>query len=153
MTILEYTKQYSANFDWFLVLLKDLGFTDDEIMTKFIVSKQRIYGARKRLEPILSVLPTISARKDMRDPDVQTIIEAFQTAFGTTNVTKYDRWSAKRLHAKYGAANVIKVINALAPLTGEKFAPVVNSVQELETKLVSVSKFLNTKSNEITIDL
>lgn len=153
MTFLEYAKEYH-NFDVFLVLVDNAGYTNEEIMEKFDVSKTRIYNAKTRLAPILKMLETAEPpRKDMRNKDVQTIIEAFTKAFGTTKVSAPDRWAAKRLHVKYGADEVAKVIQALASRGGDQFAPVVNSVSELENKWVSVGKFLSNQTTRGMIEL
>lgn len=152
MTLLEYAKAYH-NFDIYLVLMDDAGYTDVEIMDKFSVSKQGIYNARKRLEPIIASLSGLaSPKRDLRNKDVQTIVEAFMTAFGTTKTTLHDRYAAKRLHGKYGAQNVATIIQALASHPG-KFAPTVNSVYELENKWVSVGKYLQSESNTGVMEL
>lgn len=142
MRFLDYAKTYH-NFDVFLVLLDDADYTDEAIMSTFEVSKQRIYDARKRLDPVIKSLETVNEyKRDMRDPNVQSIVEAFSAAFGTTKVSRTDRFAAKRLHVKHGADNVVKIINALANKSDNKFAPTVNSVTQLEEKLVSIVKFL-----------
>lgn len=153
MTFLDYSKQYH-NFDIFLVLLDDAGYSDEEITSKFQVSKQRIYDARKRLDPIFKALEQVDPyKRDMRNPDVQSIIEAFSEAFGTTKSSQYDRYSAKRLHSKLGAESIIKVIKALAAHGGDKYAPTINNVSQLEDKWVQVGKFLRTKSEQGVIEL
>jgi predicted DNA-binding protein YlxM (UPF0122 family) len=153
MKFLDYAKQYH-NFDVFLVLVDDAGLTDEDIMAKFEVSKQRIYDARKRLEPVFKALEQVDGyKRDPRDPNIQSIVDAFSEAFGTTKSSKWDRFAAKRLHVKYQAPEVVKLINALANATGDKFAPSVNNVAQLEEKLPQVVKFLQTKSENVMIDL
>lgn len=76
------------------------------------------------------------------DPDVNAIIDTFQEYFGTTKATKYDRFAAKRLAKKHTAKTVCEVIMALSQTTRYKFAPVVNSVSQLENKWVSVIRYL-----------
>lgn len=151
MTTLDYAKQYHS-FDVFLVLLDDAGYTDEEIMTKFEVPKQRIYDARKRVEPILEALKQVDPyKRDLRNKDVQSIIEAFMTAFGTTKASEYDRYAAKRLHVKHGTENMIKVINSLAAHAGEQYCPSINSVTELENKLPSIIAYLKKQSGSMVV--
>lgn len=154
MKYLDYIKQYT-NFDNVLVLFDELGFTDEEIMTKLEVSKQTIYNAQKRQEPLITALAAIPEPKAVQygNPDINTIVEAFKQSFGTTAASRYDRFAAKRLAEKHGAENIVKVIQVLSQRAGAKFAPSVNSVSELEKKWVSVGKFLNNESNDVMIEL
>lgn len=151
MKFLDYAKQYH-NFDVFLVLMDDAGYTDDEIMEKYEVSKQRIYDARKRLEPVFKALEGVDPyKRDGRDKNIQSIVDAFSEAFGTTATSQYDRFAAKRLHVKHGAEGIIKVINALAANAGQQYCPSVNSVSEIEKKWVTILQFLKkqTTSNMV----
>ena len=75
-------------------------------------------------------------------PDINAIVLGFREAFGTTKTSKFDRFAANRLVKAYGPENVLNVIKALSGLQGQKFCPTVNSVSELETKWVSVGRFL-----------
>lgn len=147
MTFLEYAKQFH-NFDVVLMLVDEAGMTDEEIMTKFDVSKQRIYDAKKRLDPIIDALSDVSPRKDNRNKDIQHIIDAFETAFGTTKSNAYDRYAAKRLFVKYGE-DIINVINALANHGGEKYCPVVNNVAMLENKLPQIVAYLKQNNSQV----
>jgi predicted DNA-binding protein YlxM (UPF0122 family) len=146
MNLLDYTKQF-YNFNIFLVLLDDSGLTDDDIMTKFDVSKQRIYDARKQLEPLIKALETIDAKQDKRDPNIQLIINTFADCFGTTKSTAYDRYAAKRLHVKYTAPEIAKLIEALSNLMDDQYAPTVNSVVQFENKLPQIVKFVRSKTD------
>lgn len=74
--------------------------------------------------------------------DIDIVVEQFQETFGTTKVSRYDRWAANRLVAKYGSQTVAGVIKLLGQSMGEKYAPVVGSIVQLETKWVSVMNFL-----------
>lgn len=153
MTFLEFAKQYT-NFDIFLVLIDDAGYTDEEIMDKFEVSKPRIYDARKRLEPILAALSTIEPyRRDARDTNVQLIVDAFSEAFGTTKTSRLDRFAAKRLHVKYGCRDVVQAIKALANSADDQYVPVVNSVVQFENKLPQIIRFLKNKSGGSMVEL
>lgn len=154
MKYLDYLKQYT-NFDNVVVLFDELGFTDEEIMSKLEVSKQTIYNAQKRQEPLIKALSDVADPKAIQygNPDINTIVEAFKQAFGTTSASRFDRFAAKRLADKHGAENIVTVINALSSRAGAKFAPSVNSVSELEKKWVSVGKFLNNESNDVMIEL
>jgi len=82
------------------------------------------------------------------DADVDMIVEKFATTFGTTKTSKYDRFSAGRLANKYGSQAICGIIELLAKSQTEKFAPVTNSVVQLEEKLPSILNFLrNLKDN------
>jgi len=76
------------------------------------------------------------------DADVDKVVMAFTDAFGTTKVSKYDRFAANRLVRKYGAQSVVGIVQLLAQRSTERYAPVVNSVVALENKFVSVRNFL-----------
>lgn len=153
MTFLDYAKQYH-NFDVFLVLIDDAGYTDEEIMEKFQISKQRIYEARKRLDSLIQSLTQVEPyKRDGRDPNIQSIIDAFLSCFGTTSASKYDRYAAKRLHVKYGAEKIVNIIQALSQKAGEPYAPTINSVSDLEKKWPQVGQFLNRQTNDRMVDL
>lgn len=143
------------NFDLFIVFLKELGYTDADIMKRCDIPKQRIYDARNRLETLLQALKNIDDPKSVvyGNPDVSRIVEAFKTNFGTTKTTKYDRWAANRLAKKHGAENIVTVIAALASLRENKYAPAINSVDQLEIKWVSAGQFLNKQSGQEIIKL
>lgn len=148
MNFLQYVKQYH-NFDIFLVLMDNAGYPDDEIMEKCEVSKQRIYDAKKRLEPVFKALEGVDAyKRDGRDKNIQSIIDTFSEAFGTTKASQYDRFAAKRLHVKHGAENIVKLINALAHGADDQYCPSVNSVSELEKKLVTVIQFVKKQATQ-----
>lgn len=76
------------------------------------------------------------------DKDVDRITQKFTDVFGTTKISKSDRFSARRLANKYGGQSVCGIIDLLAKNNGEKYAPVVNSVAQLEEKMPSVLNFL-----------
>lgn len=86
------------------------------------------------------------------DADINRVVDTFTEVFGTTKVSKTDRFSARRLTTKYGAQSVSGIISLLAERRNEPFAPVVGSVQQLEAKWVSVMNFLR-KGNTETIDV
>lgn len=76
------------------------------------------------------------------DKDVDQIVVKFSETFGTTKVSKYDRFAADRLAKKYGSQSICGIIQLLAEHSGEKYAPVVGSITQLEEKIVSVIHFL-----------
>lgn len=83
------------------------------------------------------------------DADIDIVLESFVQAFGTTKTSKNDRWAANRLVKKYSAQAVVGIINLLAANTTQKYAPVPNSVVQLEEKWVSILNFLRSiKGNE-----
>lgn len=85
--------------------------------------------------------------------DVDRIVEKFTETYGTTKVSKYDRFSAQRLANKYGSQAIVGIIDMLASLNGEKYAPVVNNVSQLEEKLPSILNFLRKQKGEEVIDV
>lgn len=87
------------------------------------------------------------------DADIDIVVETFTDTFGTTKVSKPDRWAANRLVKKYGSQSVVGIIRLLGQGSTEKFAPVVNSVADLETKWVSVLNFLRKQKGDEVIDI
>lgn len=84
------------------------------------------------------------------DADVDKIVDKFKETFGTTKTSKIDRYSAHRLGAKYGSQAVTGIIQILGDNQGVRYAPVVNSVADLESKWVSILNFVrNLKSDEV----
>ena len=83
------------------------------------------------------------------DVDVDRVVDKFTDTFGTTKTSKYDRFAAKRLVDKYGTDAVVGIIGLLSQRSTEKYAPVVNSISQLETKWVSVLSFLRAQDVEI----
>lgn len=83
------------------------------------------------------------------DAEVDQIVEKFKDTFGTTKVSKYDRFAAQRLVKKYGSQAVVGIMQLLADNSNEKYAPVVNSVAQFEEKFPSVLNFVrNIKGSE-----
>lgn len=76
------------------------------------------------------------------DSEVDLVVEQFKLSFGTTRTGRQDRWAAQRLVREHSSRAVVGIIRMLASLSGEQYAPVVNSVTELEQKWVSVVTFL-----------
>lgn len=87
------------------------------------------------------------------DKDVEAIVGAFTDTFGTTKTSRNDRFAAHRLSQKYGAQAVVGIVRLLAENSTEKFAPVVNSVSQLEDKMPSVLNFLRNNQGEEPIDV
>lgn len=82
------------------------------------------------------------------DADIDEVVRVFTETFGTTKVSNTDRFAANRLVRKYGAQAVVGIIKLLAQNNTERYAPVVGSIAQLETKWVSVLHFLrNVQSN------
>lgn len=153
MRYLEYLKKYTY-FDLFIVLMDDLNYTDEEITTKLEVSKQLIYDARKRLKPLIDALNSLDDFKDPRRSDIQEVIDTFKEAFGTTGSDSYDRYAAKRLIDKHTTKTIVTIIKVMAQYGGDKYAPNVNSVRDLEKKFVTVMNFLKRQNNtKVMVDL
>lgn len=146
MRYLEFLKRYTS-FDLFIVLMDDLGYTDEEITKKLEVSKQLIYDARKRLTPLIDALNSLADKPDPRNQDVQEVIDTFKEAFGTTASDSYDRFAAKRLIDKHTTKTIVTIIKAMSHYGGDKYAPNVNSVRDLEKKFVTVMNFLKRQNS------
>lgn len=80
--------------------------------------------------------------------DIDQVVDGFQEAFGNTKTTRYDRFAANRLVAKYGAQSVVGVIKLLASLSADKYAPSVSNVVQLEEKWVNILNFVRKKGQE-----
>ena len=76
------------------------------------------------------------------DADIDRVVGVFTETYGTTKTTRQDRWAAQRLVKKYGAQAVVGIIQLLASLSTERYAPIVGSVAQLEDKWISVLAFL-----------
>lgn len=87
------------------------------------------------------------------DADVDLICESFKEYFGTTKTSRQDRFSAHRLGSKYGAQSVRGIMKLLSENSNQKFAPVVNNVAELESKFVSILKFVRNIKSDETIEV
>lgn len=134
--------------------MDELGYSDEEIIQRLDTSKGTIYNAKERLQPLIEALTAIESTKPTYgNPDVNAIVDAFKEAFGTTKTSQYDRYAAKRMATKHTSEAVVKVIQALSANGGEPFVPIVNSVQELEKKWVSVGNFLTEKSSNAMVEL
>ena len=133
----------------------ELGYPQEEIATKLKISRPSIGAARTRLEPILEALKTIAGEepKDLRNKDVQAIVEAFSETFGTTAASKYDRFAASRLAKKHGADGIVKVIKLLGQNSGDKYTPVVNNVRQIEEKWPAIGAFFTRMKKQQRVDL
>lgn len=86
--------------------------------------------------------------------DVDIVVKKFTDTFGTTKVSQADRFSAHRLTKKYGSQAIVGIVQLLAEHSTEKYAPVVGSIAQLETKWVSVVNFLrNISADNEEIDV
>lgn len=150
-----------------VLLLEEAGVSDANIMKWLEVSKQTIYNTRQLYAPLsgaiadinVDTLPTTRTKSegvevtDKRNEDVQFVVDTFKDCFGTTNVSKYDRYAANRLAKKYGALKVQQIIAILASHQGEPYVPVVNSVRELDAKLVAVQAYFKRLEKQSPIEL
>lgn len=88
------------------------------------------------------------------DAEIDIVVQKFTDTFGTTKVSKADRWAANRLVKKYGSQAVCGIVDLLAKNSTRKYAPVIGSIAQLEEKWVSVLNFLrNINSDEEVIQL
>lgn len=83
--------------------------------------------------------------------DVDRVVQKFTDTFGTTKVTRQDRFAAHRLVRKYGAQVVCGVVDLLAQNSDKKYAPVVGSIAQLENKIVNVLNFLRKQGDSSVI--
>lgn len=74
--------------------------------------------------------------------EISEVIEHFKETFNTTRTSKWDRFAAGRLVKKHGVPAILKVIDALAATAGQKFAPSVNNVSQVEEKWPTIIRFL-----------
>lgn len=87
------------------------------------------------------------------DADIDKVVEQFQETFGTTKTSRQDRWAANRLVKKYSAQAVCGIVKLLGENSTERYAPVIGSIAQLETKWVSVLHFLRSLTGDETIQL
>jgi hypothetical protein len=83
------------------------------------------------------------------DSEVNDVAKAFKESFGVTKVSRYDRFACLRLIKAYGTENVIFTIKQLSQRSGERFAPTVNNISDLETKWLGVMRFLSDATQEV----
>ena len=82
------------------------------------------------------------------DVAVDKIVGTFKEQFGTSVITKPDRASAHRLANTHTEQAVVTVIEMLASLRDEKYAPTVGSVRKLDEKWVNVIGFLRRQGQQ-----
>ena len=87
------------------------------------------------------------------DADIDRVVEKFQATFGTTKVSRTDRFAANRLVKKYGAQAVTGIIDLMGQSREDRYAPIVNNISELEDKFVSVTSFLRKRKGDEVIQL
>lgn len=87
------------------------------------------------------------------DADIDKVVEQFQETFGTTKTSRQDRWAANRLVKKYSSQAVCGIVKLLGENSTERYAPVIGSIAQLETKWVSVLHFLRSLTGDETIQL
>ena len=78
--------------------------------------------------------------------DVDNVVSTFSETFGTTKVSRADRFAASRLSKKYGAQSVTGIIKRYASLADDQYAPVIGSVTQLEDKWVNVMSFIRKRA-------
>ena len=134
--------------DLIVLWLDEQGFSDNEIATMAGISTQTLHNTKNRLKPFLDSLKAVKGELvEYGNHDINTIINTFSQAFGTTKSTKWDRFAAKRLLAKYPSELLVGAINALAGSQNDKYAPSVRSISQFEEKLPNIARFLNQKSD------
>lgn len=119
-----------------------------ELITQIVGNKQTAEIVVERLmEENLLVL-------GYGDADIDKVVMKFTDTFGTTKISKTDRFAANRLCKKYGSQAVVGIISLLAENNTQKYAPVVGSITQLEAKWISVLHFLrNLPKDDDVIDV
>lgn len=84
--------------------------------------------------------------------EIDNVVQKFVDTFGTTKTTKYDRFAASRLVKKYGDSPVCNIIDLLGKASTQKYAPRVNNISDLESKMPSILIFLRGAKGDETID-
>jgi len=162
MTYLELIKTLGLS-DLIMCFMDEVGFTGKEIAESFGMTEPTVYSAKKRLATLSEGLKAvdnvtaaakllnednsiqIQVRKDLRNPDIQTVIETFSDSFGTTMSNKYDRFAAKRLIDKYTVEGIVKVIKALRTFSDDQYCPTVNNIRDVEKKWPAVIKYVGNR--------
>lgn len=154
MRYLDFLKR-SDNLDRYIVLMDELGFKDSEIMEKLEISKTNLYDAKKRQDPLLQALKTISAElpADRRNKDIQLIVDTFVEVSGVTKTSKWDRFAAKRLADKHGAEEIAKLIQVYFSLDPNQYKPSINSIRQLEEKWVNVGNYMQKQIGNQEVEL
>lgn len=84
------------------------------------------------------------------DADIDLVLNTFKECFETTKNTKLDRYAANRLVNKHSSQAVSVIIRLLKEHSDAPYAPVVNSVAQLEDKWASVLNFVRKQGdNEV----
>lgn len=87
------------------------------------------------------------------EPDIDRVVNKFKDTYGTTKVSKQDRFAANRLVSKYGAQSICGIIELMAASSQDKYAPVIGSVAQLEEKWVHVLNFVRKANGSETIQV
>lgn len=85
--------------------------------------------------------------------EIDNVVQKFVDTFGTTKTTKYDRFAADRLVKKYGDKAICGIIEMLGKSATERFAPRVNNISDLESKMPSILVFLRGVRNNEELDV
>lgn len=84
------------------------------------------------------------------DNDIDRVVEAFKESYGITRISRYDRYSASRLVKAHGVQSVVGVIKLMGQAQGDRYSPVLNNIQQLEDKWVSVINYLRNSHRSVT---
>lgn len=154
MKITELAKTLSL-MDFIVLFLLEKDFTNDEVATMTELTRQTLHNITKRHEKLLEALKMIQSEpQEFGNQDINLIVNAFKETFDTTNVTKFDRWAAKRLAEKHGAPQIVRIIQALGQVSGDKYSPSVNSVRQIEEKWVTIASYFKKKIGEsVTVEI
>lgn len=75
-------------------------------------------------------------------PEAERIIEAFKEANNVPSVRPTDIKAARLLAEKYGADNIIQIIQIMAAAQGKPYVPSINNIKNLQDKWVMVGNYI-----------
>lgn len=76
-----------------------------------------------------------------RDQDAKRVVEAFKEVNNVPSVRVSDKASARVLSQKYGADNIIQIIQVMAAHKGEQYVPSINHIKDIENKWVMIERW------------
>lgn len=154
MKIIELARTMSV-LDFVVLVLSEKGLSGDEIATLTDSTRQTVHNIKKRHEELISALGAIKTEeKEFGNPDINLVVNTFMKEFDTTKTSKYDRFAAKRLSDKHGAAQIAQIIKLLRQASEDKYAPSVNNISEFEIKWPKISNYFRKRiSDGQTVDL
>lgn len=103
------------------------------------------------LESRKAVVPTAAkalVTQDKRDPEVQGVIEKWTEVIGNMPRQQYQRRAAKTLLQRHGIERVLGAIKAVEASKGERYAPVIPTLEALRDRWTELEIFYQRKSKD-----